>query len=138
MLSKELIREADRIADECKVCSVASVSENGYPRICYLSPLKNNGVKEFWFSTGTNSTKVQHFNASPKASVSIQREGDSITLLGNMDIVKSKEDKDSLWQEWLARHFPNGGKDDPDYCIIHFIANEGTIYIADQFETGQI
>lgn len=138
MVSKDLIKKADQMANDCKVCSVASVNEKGYPRICYLSPLRNQGIKEFWFSTGISSTKVQHFKINPKASVSIQRDGDSITLIGKMEIVSDPAIKDELWQKWLEKHFPNGGKDDPDYCVVHFFSDEGTIYINDQFETGQI
>lgn len=101
-------------------------------------PLKTNGIKEFWFSTGTSGTKIRHFKSNEKAGVTFYNGGDSVTLTGEMEIVENKTVKDELWNLWnefLERHFPNGGKDDPEYCIIHFTANETTVYIDGEFKT---
>lgn len=133
-----LVKKAEKLLTQCKVCTVASVSERGYPRICVLMPLKTNGIKEFWFSTGASGTKVRHFRKNDKAGVTFYGGGDSVTLTGNMKIVTDKAVKDGLWGDFLARHFPDGGKDDPEYCIIHFTANEATVYIDGEFETFEI
>lgn len=133
-----LVKEAEGLLKKCKVCTVASVSENGYPRICVLVPIKTDGIKTFYFSTGTNSTKVKHFLKNPKAGVTFYDGGDSATLTGEMSVVQDKTLKDSLWQDWLAKHFPNGGKEDPQYAIIKFVADEGTIYVGGHFDTVKI
>lgn len=120
---------------------MASVSEKGYPRICVLMPLKTVGVKEFWFSTGASGTKVRHFKNNGKAGVTFYSGGDSVTLTGEMEIVSDKSVKDGLWEKWskfLEKNFSNGGKDDPEYCVIRFTANEGTIYIDGEFETVEV
>lgn len=137
-MQESLVRKSEEILNQCKVCSVASVSENGFPRICMLMPLKKVGIKEFWFSTGTSSTKVRHFRKNGKAGVTYYNGGDSVTLTGRMEIVAEKAVKDGLWNDCLAKHFPNGGKDDPEYCVIHFIADEATVYIDDEFESLKI
>ena len=137
-MNSHLIKKAENLLSQCKVCTVASVSEKGYPRICVLMPLKTTGIKEFWFSTGTSGTKVRHFKSNEKAGVTFYNGGDSVTLTGEMEIVENKTVKDELWNLWnefLERHFPNGGKDDPEYCIIHFTANETTVYIDGEFKT---
>lgn len=137
-MNTNLIKKAEELLTKCDVCSVASVSEKGYPRICLLMPLKSNGIKEFWFSTGTSGTKVRHFKSNEKAGVTFYNGGDSVTLTGEMKIVTDKAVKDELfykWSDFLGRHFPNGGKDDPEYCILHFVANETTIYMDGAFET---
>lgn len=132
---EDLIKKAKYLLEQCKVCTVASVSEQGYPRICVLMPLKINGISEFWFSTGANGTKVRHFKQNEKAGVTYYNGGDSVTLTGNMEIVQDKTIKDGLWNDCLGNHFPNGGKEDPNYCIIHFSAIEATIYIDKKLET---
>lgn len=137
-MNQNLIQKAENILSKCQVCTVASVSERGYPRICVLKPLKTKGIKEFWFSTGTSGTKVRHFNHNSKAGVTFYDGGDSVTLIGDMEIVTDKGMKDKLFEQWvdfLSKHFLNGGKDDPEYCVIHFIAKETTIYIDGDFET---
>lgn len=52
-----LIKKAENLLSLCNVCQVASVSENGFPRIRILKPLKNLGIREFWFSTGRAERK---------------------------------------------------------------------------------
>ena len=97
-------------------------SENGFPRICILKPLKNLGIREFWFSTGSSGTKVRHFKKNDKAGVTYYHGGDSITLTGHVEIVSDSTVKNDLWKTWshfLAKHFLNGGKDDPEFCILH-------------------
>ncbi|MGN0789280.1 MAG: pyridoxamine 5'-phosphate oxidase family protein [Christensenellales bacterium] len=134
----DLITKAEKLLRKCNVCSVASVSEEGYPRICILMPLKSNGIKEFWFSTGASGTKVRHFRSNGKAGVTFYHGGDSVTLTGDMEIVADKTIKDSIWQDFLSKHFPNGGKDDPEYCVLHFVTKQATVYIDEDFETIEI
>jgi len=135
------IKKAENLLTKCKVCTVASVSEKGYPRICVLMPLKTIGIKEFWFSTGTSSTKVRHFKKNYKAGVTFYNGGDNVTLTGNMEIVTDKTVTNNIWNAWadvLGKHFPNGGNDDPEYCILHFVAKEATIYIDTELETFEV
>ena len=135
MMKNSLIEKAEDLLSRCNLCSVASVSEKGYPRICILAPLQTKGIREFWFSTGASGTKVRHFRKNPKAGVTYFLGGDSVTLTGRMEIVNDKPGKDGLWTDFLAKHFPNGGKDDPEYCILHFVAEEATIYVDGDFLT---
>ncbi len=140
-MNTKLIERSARLLSQCNVCTVASVSEQGYPRICVLMPLRATGIREFWFSTGASGTKVRHFKNNRKAGVTFYNGGDSVTLTGEMEIVTDKDVKDALWEQHAAvleRHFPNGGKGDPEYCILHFVANETTVYIDGEFETFRI
>jgi general stress protein 26 len=57
-MNESLINQAEQLLTQCNVCTVASISKQGYPRICVLMPIEAKGIKEFWFSTGTNGTKV--------------------------------------------------------------------------------
>lgn len=137
-MDKTLKTDADRLAAQAFVCSVASVTDDGYPRVCCLTPLKNHGIHEFWFSTGTSSAKTRQFIRNPKASVLIHDDQDSVTLLGTMQIVKDQTIKDFLWRDSLSKHFPNGGKEDPEYCILHFQSSEATVCIGEHFLTVRL
>lgn len=134
-----LIKQAEELLEKCYLCSVASVSEDGYPRICILSKLKSEGIKELLFSTGATGTKVRHFMSNNKAGVTFYDGGDSVTLTGTMEIIEDKCIKQNLWEEWvefLKNHFT--GMDDPDYAIIRFKAKEATIFVGGAFETVQL
>lgn len=135
----ELIKKSEELLAKCYVCSVASVSEEGYPRICILATLKSEGINEIWFSTGANGTKVRHFKSNDKAGVTFYDGGDSVTLTGIMEIIEDKSIKQNLWKQWaefLKNHF--SGADDPDYAIIKFKAKEATIYVGGEFVTVQL
>lgn len=135
----DLIKQAEVLLDKCYVCSVASVSEEGYPRICILAKLKSEGIKELWFSTGTSGTKVRHFRSNDKAGVTFCDGGDSATLIGTMEIIEDTSVKQDLWKEWadfLCNHFE--GANDPEYAILKFTAKEATIFVGGAFETVRI
>ena len=110
-MNTKLIERSARLLSQCNVCTVASVSEQGYPRICVLMPLRATGIREFWFSTGASGTKVRHFKNNRKAGVTFYNGGDSVTLTGEMEIVTDKDVKDALWEQHAAvleRHFQIG------------------------------
>lgn len=135
----ELIKQAEELLTKCYVCSVASVSEEGYPRICILAKLKSEGIKELWFSTGASGTKIRHFKSNDKAGVTFYDGGDSVTLIGTMKIIEDKSIKQGLWKEWeefLHNHF--AGANDPEYAVIKFQAKEATIFVGGAFETVQL
>lgn len=135
----ELIKQAEELLAKCHVCSVASVSEEGYPRICILAQLKSNGIKELLFSTGASGTKVRHFKSNDRAGVTFYDGGDSVTLTGTMEIIEDTSIKQDLWKEWakfLCNHFT--GADDSEYCVLKFHAKEATIYVGGAFETVQL
>ena len=113
---------------------MASVNEEGYPRICVLSKIKNEGINSIWVSTGTNGTKTKHFRKNPKTSTCFRLGGDSVTLIGDVSIVDDMDVKAELWQDWFINHF-SGGIEDPEYCILRFDAFVATIWIDMQFET---
>lgn len=133
-MNNKLIEKAERLLCQCDVCTAASVTENGYPRICVLKHIKTSGIKEFWFSTSASSNKVRHFSKNDKAGVTFYNGGDSVTLIGEMEVIADKAVMDALWQTWMENHFANGGKDDPEYCVIHFTAKEAAVYIDGEYE----
>jgi len=133
-MKNELESKAEQLLEKCDTLSLASINEQGFPRVCVMGKAKTNGYLEIWFSTGTSSKKTSHFAKNPKASVCYYFGGDSVTLIGNVEIVNDTDAKKSLWQDGWIKHFPKG-IDDPEYCVIKFSAKEATIYIDDQFET---
>lgn len=139
MNKPELIKQAEELLAKCHICSVASVSEEGYPRICMLAKLKSEGIKQLWFSTGSSGTKVRHFKSNGKAGVTFYDGGDSVTLTGTMEIIEDASVKQDLWKEWaefLRNHF--AGADDPEYAVVKFTAKEATIFAGGAFETVQL
>jgi general stress protein 26 len=133
-----LIKSAKKLLVDGTTCAVSSITENGHPRVCFLIAIKNDGIKTVYFATGTSSKKAKHYKQNPKAGVSFYKGNDSVTLVGSMEILSDKQEKNALWQDWMAQHFPNGGKDDPEYTVIKFTAVEGTFWIDGNFDTLKV
>ena len=130
----DIIKEAELLLEKCRMLSVSSITEKGYPRVCILAKVKAEGCKTFYFSTAASSKKITHYKKNPKAGVTFYDGNDTVTLLGKMIVIEDKKTKDSLWDDWMAPHFPNGGKNDPEYAIIRFDAEEATAWLKGKFE----
>lgn len=133
-MNNNLEIKASNLLNECPNISLASINEKGYPRVCVVSQLGNEGHTVIYLSTGTDSRKVEDFKSNPKASISYHNGGDSVSLTGNISIVEDMDKKQELWQDWLINHFPEGVSD-PNYCLLKFSTVEATIWIDQEFET---
>lgn len=132
-MNSRLLKKAEDLAAKAEVAAVTSIERDGYPRTVILSNIKPEGVKTFWFSTGTISHKTKNYKRDPKASVCFSTDSDSVTLIGDMVIVEDMNAKRELWQDWFIRHFPLG-VEDPSYCILKFETKYIQAYIDDEFE----
>ena len=133
-MEKTTIDKAAELLAKCEVVTLASINEAGYPRICVMAKIKTAGIRTIWMATGTHSAKTAHFRQNPKASVCYYLGGDSVTLLGEVEIVQDAAIKQALCQDWFIAHFPQG-VDDPEYCILRFDARQATCWIEQCFET---
>jgi general stress protein 26 len=129
--------KAAALLGECADITLASVNENGYPRICAMGRAKFEGVRKIWFATGLTGTKVRHFNENPKASVCFWKGCDSVTLTGKAAVRTDRQIREELWIDASIKYFP-GGIDDPNYCIVEFTAEEGTFWIDGEFVTMEV
>lgn len=127
---------ADMLA-ACETVSFATVNEDGYPRVCIVSPVKVEGYATVFFSTSASSEKVRQLMENPKSSVCYQLGGDSQTLVGTARVLTDLAVKKDLWRDWMLRHFPLGPQD-PDYCIVRFDGEKATLWYEGNFVTFDV
>ena len=130
----EIIAKAIEMLAKSNEITLASINENGYPRICVLSKIKSEGIKKFWVATGLSYTKVSHFKANSKASACFYSGGNSVTLVGKVSVSQDYSVKAEMWLDWFINHF-SGGIDDPNYCILEFVTEEATLWVDNEFIT---
>lgn len=140
-VQKERIRDieekANELIKECNVATLTSINDKGYPRTCLLSIAKADGFSDIYFVTSKRSNiggKVTYFEANSKASVCYFFEGDSVTLIGNVEFVEDKEIQELVWNETDRRFFKKG-IDDPKFRLIKFHTIEATFWIEGKFRT---
>lgn len=123
---------AINIVDSCYDVSLASINEQGFPRVCVITKRKANGFSEIYFETGKSSRKTKHFLACNKASVCFHHGGDSITLLGYIEIVEDMNIKKEVWN---PDSFFKKGPETPSYCLLKFKTVQATFWINGRFGT---
>lgn len=140
-IQKERIREleekANMLLEKCKVATLTSINEKGYPRTCLLSIAKADGFSDIYFVTSKRSDingKVTHFETNSKASVCYFLDGDSVTLIGNVEFVEDKALQELVWNETDRRFFKKG-IEDPKFRLIKFHTIEATFWIEGKFRT---
>ena len=98
-----------------------------------------NGFKDIYFVASKRSEKqgkTKHFETNNISSICFQNENDSLTLVGEVDIITSREKQEELWNESDRKFFPKG-LDDPKIRFIHFHTLEATFWINHKFRTVQ-
>ena len=134
---KEIEAKADELVRNCGIMFVSSVNEKGYPRTCCVRKLSDKGFREIFFITSKRSEKqgkAKHFETNTKSSICFQHEGDSLTLVGEVEIITDSEEMQRLWDEQDRGFFPKG-LDDPKIRFIHFHTLEATFWIEGKFRT---
>lgn len=133
----EIESKASSLLEKCNTVTLASVNENGYPRICTITRQKSVDFKEIYFITSKRSElngKATHFEKNPKAGVNYSLGGDSVTLIGNIEFIENKELQEKLWNE-SDRKFFRKGIHDPKFRMLKFTTLEATFWIEGKFRT---
>jgi general stress protein 26 len=134
---KEIEEKAFQLLDRCAVVTLTSINEKGYPRTCAITKVRNNGFSEIYFMTSKRSHlagKATHFENNSKASVCYYLGGDSVTLIGDVEIVMNMDEKRKFDKD-CDRNFFKKGIEDPKCYILRFRANEATFWIEGKFRT---
>lgn len=134
---QEIEQKATALIEKCSVATLTSITEKGYPRTCVLSIAKAEGFSDIYFITSKRfhiNGKATHFETNSKASVCYYTEGDSVTLIGNVEFIEDKKLQESVWNETDRKFFKNG-IDDPKFRLIKFHTLEATFWIEGKFRT---
>jgi len=102
-----------------------------------LSKLKAESFKEIYFETSKRSElngKTTHFENNSKASVCYFLGGDSVTLIGEVEIISNPQDKKEF-EELCNKKFFKDGIYDKKHRLIKFTTTEATFWIEGKFRT---
>ncbi len=133
--NKTIVEMSEKIVKESNTASIAVVREDGYPIVSTISNIRVNGIKTIWFATSLNSNKVRCLLKNSKASICYTSDGNNVTLIGEVEVLRDASTRKELWVDWFIEHFPMGA-DDPTYCILKF-NSELCIYYLDSKYYGK-
>ena len=134
---KEIEDKASALLQKCDVVYLASINENGYPRICSITKIKAESFSDIWFFTSKRSElngKATHFEKNQKASVCYRFNDDSVTLIGNVEIISNMDEKRKFNHLCDMTFFKKGVEDSKCY-LLKFHTIEATFWIDGKFRT---
>ena len=132
MSTKTMKEKAAELLQKCEIVVLSSVNKEGYPRPVPMSKIAAEGISAIWMSTGANSLKTIDFLSNPKAGLCFQEKGDSVALMGEVEVVTDEKLKKELWQDWFIEHFL-GGPRVIGNVLLKFTANHATYWIEGTF-----
>jgi general stress protein 26 len=129
LTKNEVVRESLELIEKSKICMLGTNGEDGFPYIKAMLNVKNEGLKNVWFSTNTSSRRIQRLKQDNRASVYYVDENtyQGLLLIGIIEILQDIESKKLLWTEGAEIYYPLGVTD-PDYTVLCFTAKLANYY----------
>ncbi len=123
MTEEQALQIATEMVAEENNIQIATVDQNGYPCIKGLIKIKNNGLKEFFFTSNVNTDKVKNIQYNNKGCLYISKylEYQGVSFRGTFQIM-------SLEEASIDKSFIPEGLRDQEYCAIKFITEEANVY----------
>ena len=118
------------IIDKASVSIISSIDEDGFPNSkAMLPPRKREGIKHFFFTTGTSSMRVKQYTKNPRSCIYFfdKRFYRGVMLRGTMKVLHDSKTKELIWRDGDDLYYPKGVTD-PDYCVLRFTAQNGRYY----------
>ncbi|MDR1965081.1 MAG: pyridoxamine 5'-phosphate oxidase family protein [Synergistaceae bacterium] len=107
---KEAKGKAEALLGGAKTVYMGTNGSHGHPNVRAMMPVKVDGVKEIWFATDLESSKILELAKDSKAVIYVQapRNAGECRLWGHVDILDDSESRKIVWRDELKKHFPDG------------------------------
>jgi len=133
--AEEIIKSKTAEVNRGVGVTLSLLDHEGYPTTSTLSIAKADGIRQITFAGTLDSNKAKRAKENRRASVCIfddDYEGGAyynITLVGDIEVVTDLELKKETWYQGLEEYFPNGGLDDPNYCVLKFTTKRYNLWV---------
>lgn len=123
------IREIRHLIDRSLFADLGCLSEDGFPSIRRVFCVWHRGIGAHLISTNTSSGHVRQLMADGRACLYFADSAtfEGVCLTGFARVRTDRPFKELLWNDGDEKHYPSG-IDDPDYCVIEFIAERAEYY----------
>lgn len=130
-----LEERASVILDEADAVTLASISEEGYPRPIAMTKLYADGIQTIYFETLERlegPTKVKQFSENEKAGVEFHKGSDSVTIFGVVGVITDKELITDIRSKATKPYLHSADSD--KYRLLKFTAKRALFAIDGQFK----
>jgi general stress protein 26 len=120
-VSEDKRKEALAFARSVVAASLGTV-DGDVPHVRIMQVARVDDDFTVWFSSSASASKMRQIAENPNVCVVFWREATDLKVMGKAEIVADKAAKDALYRPEWDRHYPNGGRDDPNYGVIRVTA----------------
>ncbi|MDR1021316.1 MAG: pyridoxamine 5'-phosphate oxidase family protein [Synergistaceae bacterium] len=133
---EDAMAKALKLLSGTKTVFLATNGSHGHPNLRAMAPLGSEGTHTLWFSTSSESSKVNELAHDDKAVVYgySPRNMSEFRLWGSVEVLDDTDSREYIWTEALKEHFP-GGASDPNLRVLRFSAVSG-MYTAKDGQNG--
>jgi len=121
---------AQKIIRSASLGYAGAIDEKGYPTVKAMNWNKKyfEAPNTFYFASNHGSLRAKLWQKNPRATLYFHKGFNGIMLWGKMEVLDTPELRAKLWTPLSSFVYRNGGKSDPDYCILKFTATRGRYY----------
>jgi len=133
--AEEIIRSKTAEVDMGSGVTLSLLDHEGYPTTSTLSISKADGIRQITFAAQLDSNKAKRAKENSRASICIFDDDYengayyNITLVGDIEVATDIETKKATWYEALEEYYPNGGVEDPNYCVLKFTTKRYNLWV---------
>jgi len=133
--AEEIIKSKTAAVNMGVGVTLSLLDNEGYPTTSTLSISKADGIRQITFAGTLDSNKAKRAKKDSRASICIFDDDYesgayyNITLVGDIEVVTDDETKKETWYPGLEEYYPNGGIDDPNYCVLKFTTKRYNLWV---------
>ena len=142
--AEEIIKSKTAAVNMGSGVALSLIDSDGYPTTSTLSISKADGIRQILFGAGLDSNKAKRAEKCGRACVCVFDDDHengayyNITLVGDIEIITDPQLKKDVWYEGLEEHFPNGGVNDPNYCVLRFNTKRYNLWVDFEEASGSL
>ncbi|MCL1839939.1 pyridoxamine 5'-phosphate oxidase family protein [Candidatus Saccharibacteria bacterium] len=119
-----------KVIKSANLAYAGAIDEKGYPTVKAMNWNKKyfETPNTFYFASNHGSLRAKLWQKNPKATLYFNKGFHGVMLWGKMEVLDTPQLRQKLWTPLSNFVYRNGGKNDPDYCILKFTAEKGRCY----------
>ena len=130
IFDETILNNANGILNKCESIQLASITEEGFPRICEMEKINAENIYEIIMATGNNSQKTNHFIKNNKASIGFSDGNNSISLMGFIEIINIENIKEKIENSIdPERWFEKNKNGEYYFCALKFKLKKARLFI---------
>ncbi len=128
-MKTRIIKKAlEMVNTEGTFSTMGLIDEDGYPFVSVVLSIKNDGLKEFWISSGVSTKKVECIKRNNKTSLCYYDKKMNISLMGTAEVITDIKIKKYFWEDWMVDHYKDG-LESTEYCLIKVVIDKARLHL---------